>query len=82
MANLLLPMEAYSLVKALKETVSVPIHLHTHNTSGTGDMTLLMAAYAGVDIVDTALSPWPTAPASPPPNLWWPRCRAPSVTPA
>ena len=43
--------------KALKETVSVPIHLHTHNTSGTGDMTLLMAAYAGVDIVDTALSP-------------------------
>ncbi len=57
MANLLLPMDAYSLVKALKETVSVPIHLHTHNTSGTGDMTLLMAAFAGVDIVDTALSP-------------------------
>ena len=57
MANLLLPMDAYSLVKALKETISVPIHLHTHNTSGTGDMTLLMAAYAGVDIVDTALSP-------------------------
>ena len=57
MANLLLPMDAYSLVKALKETVKVPIHLHTHNTSGTGDMTLLMAAYAGVDIVDTALSP-------------------------
>ena len=61
MANLLLPMDAYSLVKALKETVSVPIHLHTHNTSGTGDMTLLMAAYAGVDIVDTALSArWPS----------------------
>jgi len=57
MANLLLPMEAYSLVKALKETVNVPIHLHTHNTTGTGDMVLLMAAYAGVDIVDTALSP-------------------------
>ena len=57
MANLLLPMDAYSLVKALKETVSVPIHLHTHNTTGTGDMVLLMAAYAGVDIVDTALSP-------------------------
>ena len=57
MANLLLPMDAYSLVKALKETINVPIHLHTHNTSGTGDMTLLMAAYAGVDIVDTALSP-------------------------
>ena len=57
MANLLLPMEAYSLVKRLKETVSVPIHLHTHNTTGTGDMVLLMAAMAGVDIVDTALSP-------------------------
>ena len=57
MANLLLPMKAYSLVKRLKETVSVPIHLHTHNTSGTGDMVYLMAAYAGVDIVDTALSP-------------------------
>ncbi len=57
MANLLLPMAAYSLVKALKEKVSVPIHLHTHNTTGTGDMVNLMAAYAGVDIVDTALSP-------------------------
>ena len=57
MANLLLPMDAYSLVKKLKETVSVPIHLHTHNTTGTGDMVYLMAAYAGVDIVDTALSP-------------------------
>ena len=57
MANLLLPMSAYSLVKKLKETVSVPIHLHTHNTTGTGDMVNLMAAYAGVDIVDCALSP-------------------------
>ena len=57
MANLLLPMDAYSLVKALKETVNIPIHLHTHNTTGTGDMVLLMAAFAGVDIVDTALSP-------------------------
>ncbi len=57
MANLLLPFEAYSLVKRLKEAVSVPIHLHTHNTTGTGDMTNLMAAMAGVDIVDCALSP-------------------------
>ncbi len=57
MANLLLPMDAYALVKRLKETVKVPIHLHTHNTTGTGDMVYLMAAYAGVDIVDTALSP-------------------------
>ena len=57
MANLLLPYDAYALVKALKEAVSCPIHLHTHNTTGTGDMTNLMAAQAGVDIVDCALSP-------------------------
>ena len=57
MANLLLPKDAYSLVKALKEKVNVPIHLHTHNTTGTGDMVNLMAAMAGVDIVDTSLSP-------------------------
>ncbi|MBP3360703.1 MAG: oxaloacetate decarboxylase subunit alpha [Clostridia bacterium] len=57
MANLLLPFEAYKLVKKLKENVSVPIHLHTHNTTGTGDMTYLMASQAGVDIVDCALSP-------------------------
>ena len=58
MANLLLPYDAYSLVKRLKSEVNVPIHLHTHNTSGTGDMTYLMAMQAGVDIVDTALSPF------------------------
>ena len=57
MANLLLPMDAYSLVSKLKKAVKVPIHLHTHNTTGTGDLVNLMAAYAGVDIVDTALSP-------------------------
>ena len=65
MANLLLPMDAYSLVKRLKETVSVPIHLHTHNTTGTGDMVYLMAAMAGVDIVDTALSPLANGTAQP-----------------
>ncbi len=57
MANLLLPYDAASLVKKLKENVNIPIHLHTHNTTGTGDMVNLMAAQAGVDIVDTALSP-------------------------
>ena len=57
MANLLLPYEAESLVKKLKKNVKVPIHLHTHNTTGTGDMVYLKAAEAGVDIVDTALSP-------------------------
>ena len=57
MANLLLPYDAYSLVKQLKANIKVPIHLHTHNTTGTGDMVYLMAAQAGVDIIDTALSP-------------------------
>ncbi|MCR4693085.1 MAG: oxaloacetate decarboxylase subunit alpha [Firmicutes bacterium] len=57
MANLLLPYDCYELVKKLKENISVPIHLHTHNTAGTGDMTNLMAVRAGVDIVDCALSP-------------------------
>jgi oxaloacetate decarboxylase alpha subunit len=58
MANLLLPADAYSLVKKLKDKVSIPIHLHTHNTTGTGSMVYLMAAMAGVDIVDCALSPF------------------------
>lgn len=57
MANLLLPYDAYNLVKRLKAEVGLPIHLHTHNTSGTGDMTYLKAIEAGVDIVDTCLSP-------------------------
>ena len=57
MANLLLPYEAYKLVKAIKEVIKVPLHLHTHNTSGVGSMTYLKAVEAGVDIIDTALSP-------------------------
>lgn len=57
MANLLLPYSAYSLVKKLKKETSLPIVLHTHNTTGTGDMTYLKAIEAGVDVVDTALSP-------------------------
>lgn len=65
MANLLLPYDAFSLVKKLKESVPVPIHLHTHNTTGTGDMTNLLAAQAGVDIVDCALSPLANGTANP-----------------
>ena len=59
MANLLLPFDAYKLVTALKKELrpETKIHLHTHNTTGTGDMVNLMAIQAGVDIVDTALSP-------------------------
>lgn len=65
MANLLLPYDAYSLVKKLKKNVNLPIHLHTHNTTGTGDMVNLLAAQAGVDIVDCALSPLANGTAQP-----------------
>ena len=57
MAGLLLPFNAYSLVKKLKENTKLPIVLHTHNTAGTGAMTLIKAVEAGVDVIDTALSP-------------------------
>ena len=58
MANLLLPYTVYDLIKSLKKVLKpeTKIHLHTHNTSGTGDMVNLKAIEAGCDIVDTALS--------------------------
>ena len=65
MANLLLPYKAYSLVKRLKQETSLPIVLHTHNTTGTGDMVLLKAIEAGVDVVDTCLSPLGSGTAQP-----------------
>ena len=66
MAGLLKPYDAYELVKALKETVSLPIQLHTHYTSGLASMTLLKAIEAGVDIVDTAISPMALGTSQPP----------------
>ena len=57
MAGLLLPFSAYSLIKKLKANTKLPIVLHTHDTAGTGDMTLIKAIEAGVDVIDTALSP-------------------------
>ncbi len=57
MAGLLVPYEAERLVKALKESVSIPIELHTHYTSGVASMTLLKAVESGCDIIDTAMSP-------------------------
>jgi len=56
MAGLLKPFAGYKLVKALKENVGIPIHLHTHDTSSNAGAMLLMASEAGVDIVDAALS--------------------------
>lgn len=58
MAGLVAPYDAYNLVRALKENVKVPIHLHTHFTSGMGDLALLKAIEAGVDIVDTCIGPY------------------------
>ena len=57
MAGLLTPYGTYDLVKALKETVNIPIQLHTHYTSGLASMVLLKGIEAGVDVIDTAMSP-------------------------
>ena len=57
MSGLLKPYEAYQLVKTIKNTVSIPVNLHCHYTAGLGSMTLLKAIEAGVDSVDTAISP-------------------------
>ncbi len=57
MAGLLVPYETYDLVKALKETVKIPIQIHSHFTAGIADLVLLKAIEAGADCVDTALSP-------------------------
>ncbi len=65
MANLLLPSTAYLLVSRLKEAVDVPLHLHTHDTTGTGAMVYYAAALAGIDIIDTALSPLATGTSQP-----------------
>jgi pyruvate carboxylase subunit B len=56
MAGLMAPYDAFELIKALKETVSMPIHLHSHFTSGMSPMTHFKAVEAGVDIIDTCLS--------------------------
>lgn len=56
MAGLLKPYAAYELIRALKQEVGIPIHLHTHDTSGNGGAMLLKAVEAGVDIVDACVS--------------------------
>ena len=58
MAGLMAPYDAYVLVKALKDAVSVPVHLHSHFTSGMASMSQLKAIEAGVDIVGTCMSPY------------------------
>ncbi len=58
MAGLMSPFDAYTLIKAIKKATSTPIHLHSHFTSGMAPMTHLKAVEAGVDIIDTCMSPY------------------------
>ncbi|MFA4901933.1 MAG: pyruvate carboxylase subunit B [Desulfobaccales bacterium] len=58
MAGMCSPNDAYAIIKAIKETVKIPIEFHTHYTSGSGSMSYLKAIEAGVDVVDTCLSPF------------------------
>ncbi len=58
MAGLIAPYDAYNIVKALKEAVKVPIHLHSHFTSGMSSMSHMKAIEAGVDIIDTCMTPY------------------------
>lgn len=57
MAGLLTPTAIYELVKVLKETVKIPVQVHTHYTSGLASMVMLKAIEAGADVIDTAMSP-------------------------
>lgn len=66
MAGLLSPQSTYELVKALKKELSIPVELHTHATSGLGSMTYMKAVEAGVDIIDTAISPFSGGTSQPP----------------
>ena len=58
MAGLIAPDDAYTLTKSLKKVLRIPVHLHTHYTSGMASMSCLKAIEAGVDIIDTALAPF------------------------
>ena len=66
MSGLLTPYAAYDLVKKLKETISIPVQLHTHYTSGLASMTVLKAVEAGCDIIDAAISPMAMGTSNPP----------------
>lgn len=58
MAGLLVPVKATELVTALKESVKIPIQIHTHYTSGVASMTYMKSVEAGADVIDTAISPF------------------------
>ncbi len=58
MAGLISPFDGYNLIRALKKTHNIPVHLHTHFTSGMGDLALLKAVEAGADVIDTCMAPY------------------------
>lgn len=66
MAGILAPYDAYALFTELKKSIGVPLHLHTHYTSGMASMTCLKAIEAGVDIVDTCVAPYAMRTSMPP----------------
>ncbi len=66
MAGLITPQAAYNLIRALKKTLSIPINLHSHCTSGVAPLSYLAAVQAGVDILDTALGPFSGGTSQPP----------------
>ena len=66
MAGLLTPQKSFELIRALKKTISLPISLHSHCTSGVAPLSYLAAIQAGVDIVDTALGPFSGGTSQPP----------------
>jgi oxaloacetate decarboxylase alpha subunit len=65
MAGLLTPEKAYDLVSMLKSELEIPIEMHSHNTAGFAFMTYLKAVEAGVDIIDTAISPFSSGSSQP-----------------
>lgn len=66
MSGLLTPYYSYELVKAIKESTSIPLELHSHATSGLASMTYLKGIEAGADIIDTAISPFALGTSQPP----------------
>ena len=58
MAGMCSPEDAYAIIKGMKDTIKIPVEFHTHYTSGSGSMSYLMAIKAGVDVLDTCLSPF------------------------
>jgi pyruvate/oxaloacetate carboxyltransferase len=65
MAGMVSPNDVYAIIKALKETIKIPVEFHTHYTSGQGSMSYLKAIEAGVDMLDTCLSPFALRTAQP-----------------